>query len=257
MSGGPALDDRGRVIGVNVAARRDGEQISFLVPATFAEALLARSRNAAPMVQPAYPRIVQQLMRHQEVLTRDFLAQPWRASGHAQYAIPVPQERYMRCWGRSTPAEARGLQFERSDCVMDSRVFVSGSLLSGYLSVRHEAYDGQRIGALRFIERHSRSFQNEPFGAATRQMSAAQCHQDSVAGGADGALPLRAVLCLRAYKRLPGLYDLSLLVATLDGRVEGAQGRFDAFGVSFANARKLAAFYLAGFGVVSAKKGVP
>jgi serine protease Do len=33
MSGGPALDDQGRLIGVNVAARRDGEQVSFLVPA--------------------------------------------------------------------------------------------------------------------------------------------------------------------------------------------------------------------------------
>ena len=40
MSGGPSLDDRGRVIGVNVATRRDGEQVSFLVPGTFAEKLL-------------------------------------------------------------------------------------------------------------------------------------------------------------------------------------------------------------------------
>jgi S1-C subfamily serine protease len=248
MSGGPALDERGRVVGVNVAARRDGEQVSFLVPATFAQELLARARNATPMVQPAYPRLVQQLTQHQEALTRDFLAQPWRASGHPHYAIPVPQEQHMRCWGRSTPAEGRGLQFERSDCVMDSRIFVSGSLLSGYFSVRHEAYDGQRIGTLRFIERHSRSFQNEPFGNSTRQMSASQCHQDTVAA-ADGRLPLRAVMCLRAYKRLPGLYDLSLLVATLDGRVTGAQGRFDAHGVSFENAGKLAAHYLAGFGV--------
>jgi S1-C subfamily serine protease len=33
MSGGPALDEQGRLVGVNVAARRDGEQVSFLVPA--------------------------------------------------------------------------------------------------------------------------------------------------------------------------------------------------------------------------------
>ena len=36
VSGGPALDEQGRVIGINVARRVDGEQVSFLVPASFA-----------------------------------------------------------------------------------------------------------------------------------------------------------------------------------------------------------------------------
>jgi S1-C subfamily serine protease len=44
MSGGPALDQEGRVIGVNVARRVDGEQVSFLVPGAFAAALLERGR---------------------------------------------------------------------------------------------------------------------------------------------------------------------------------------------------------------------
>ena len=46
MSGGPALDEQGRVVGINVARRVDGEQVSFLVPASFAAALLARGRDA-------------------------------------------------------------------------------------------------------------------------------------------------------------------------------------------------------------------
>ncbi len=246
MSGGPSLDERGRVIGINVAARRDGEQVSFLVPATFAEQLLARGAKAAPITEAVYPRIVQQLTSHQEALTQSFLAQPWRASGHAHYAIPVPQEKYMRCWGRSNPPDARGLLFERSDCNMDSRIFVGGNQLLGHLVVRHEAYDGRRIGPIRFIDRYSKSFRNEPFGSATRLQSASHCVEDTVQGQ---GLPLRAVLCLRAHKKLPGLYDLSLLVATLDGSVQGVQGRFDAYGFSFENTQKLAAHYLAGFGL--------
>ncbi|MBI5716099.1 MAG: trypsin-like peptidase domain-containing protein [Burkholderiales bacterium] len=260
MSGGPALDERGRVIGVNVAARRDGEQVSFLVPATFADQLLGRGARAAPITEAVYPRIVQQLTAHQEALTQAFLSQPWRASGHAHYAIPVPQEKYMRCWGRSNPPDARGLLFERSDCNMDSRIFVGGNQLLGHLVVRHEAYDGRRIGAIRFVDRYSKSFRNEPFGSATRLQSAAHCIEDTVQGQ---GLPLRAVMCLRAHKKLPGLFDLSLLVTTLDGSTQGVQGRFDAFGFSFANAQKLAAHYLAGFGLnpkampAAARKGAP
>ena len=60
-------------------------------------------------------------------------------------------------------------------------------------------------------------------------------------------LPLRAVVCLRAYKKLEGLHDLSVLVATLDGSEIGVQGRFDARGVSLASAQRLTAHYLDGF----------
>ena len=248
MSGGPTLDERGRVIGVNVAARRDGEQVSFLVPGHFAEQLLARGAKAAPITEPVYPRIVQQLTEHQQGLTQAFLAQPWRASGQTHYAIPVPRETFMRCWGRSNPPDARGLLFERSDCAMDSRIFIGGNQLLGHLVVRHEAYDGRRIGTVRFIDRYSKSFRNEPFGSATRLQSASHCEEDTVQGQ---GLALRAVLCLRAHKKLPGLYDLSLLVATLDGADRGVHGRFDAFGFSMANVQKLAAHYLEGFGVTA------
>ena len=43
---------------------------------------------------------------------------------------------------------------------------------------------------------------------------------------------------------MPALYDLSVLVATLDQPTGGVQGRFDVQGVSFANAQRLARHYL-------------
>ena len=246
MSGGPALDDRGRVIGVNVASRRDGEQVSFLVPAAPAQALFEAHRGAPPVTQPMEGEIARQLLAHQQRLTDAFMAQPWRQAGHARYAIPVPQEDFMRCWGGSTPPGSRGLEFERSDCAMDSRIYIDGSLLTGHFSVRHEAYDGRALGALRFAERYSGSFQNEGFGGKTRQLTAPACHEGEVKEGPD-ALPLRSVICLRAYRKLPGLYDMSVLAATLDARTVGAQGRFDAHGVSWDNAMRLADHYLKGF----------
>src|SRR6185503_4364754 len=246
VSGGPTLDGQGAVIGINVAARRDGEQVSFLVPAVFAEALLEQVRGAAPLTGPAYPALVKQLWAHQAALTARFLQQPWRHAGHPRYVIPLPQEAFMRCWGRSTPADAKGLEYEHAECDMDTRVFVSGWLTTGSLTVRHEAYDGSKLGTLRFAHRYSASFGNEGFGrAGDSARTAPQCHERYV--DRDG-LPLRAVLCLSAYKKLTGLFDVSLLVATVDAPQQGVQGRFDAQGVSFDNAMALAAHYLAGFG---------
>jgi serine protease Do len=246
VSGGPTLDDHGQVIGVNVAARRDGEQVSFLVPATFAEDLLQRARQAAPITKPAHAELTTQLTAHQAELTKRFLAQTWRNAGHAQYAIPLPQEEFMRCWGNSSAADAKGLEYEQSNCQMESSIFVSGYLTTGSLSVRHEAYDGRKLGTLRFAAKYSESFANESFAnRANKHRTMPQCHERYIDRG---GLPMRAVLCMRAYKKLTGLYDLSVLVATVDAPIAGVQGRFDAEGVSFNNALALSDHYLKGFG---------
>ena len=250
MSGGPALDEQGQLIGVNVAARRDGEQVSFLVPAAAAQALLARGHAAAPITRPVHGEVSRQLLHHQAGLVDRFIAQGWRPAGHPRYRVPVPAETFLRCWGSGTPPSERGLLFERSDCTMDSVVFVDGPLLTGYISVRHESYDGSRLGRWRFQQRYSGSFRNEDFPTENRFRTAAQCVERTV--DRDG-LPLRAVVCLAAYKKLPGLYDLSVLTATLDGKTVGVQGRLDGHGLSFDNAQRLTRHYLDGFGWTAPK----
>jgi serine protease Do len=247
MSGGPALDEQGRVVGINVARRVDGEQVSFLVPASFAVALLARGRDAAPIRTAAYGIVTDQLMLHQATLTERFIQQGWKTDTHPRYTVPVPIDRFLRCWGSSEPSRTGGLDLERSDCVMDTRIFV-GDYTTGAIGVRHESYDGSKLGTLRFAARYAASFRNENFTRLrSEHQTKPQCHEDYVDRN---GLPLRAVVCLRAYKKLPGLYDLAVLVATLDQKQAGVQGRFDAQGLSFANAQKLAKHYLEAYGWV-------
>ncbi|MEO6408343.1 MAG: serine protease [Burkholderiaceae bacterium] len=241
MSGGPALDQEGRVIGINVARRVDGEQVSFLVPAAFAKALLERARDAAPLAGPAYSIVSEQLMQHQASLTERFIEQGWKSAAHPRYRVPVPSDLFMRCWGSSEPSKTGGMDLERSDCVMDTRIFV-GDYTTGAMSVRHESYDAGKIGPLRFAARHSAAFRNESFvRLRAEHQTKPQCHEGYV--NREG-LPLRAVVCVRAYKKLAQLYDVSVLVATLDQPSAGVQGRFDVQGVSYPNAMKLARHYL-------------
>ena len=241
MSGGPALDEEGHVVGVNVARRVDGEQVSFLVPGEFASALLARGKDAAPIVGSAYPIVDEQLLKHQAALTDRFIAQGWKDATHPRYRVPVPPDVFMRCWGTSTVSQTGGLDFERSDCVMDTRIFV-GEFTTGTIALRHESYDGTKLGPLRFASRYAASFRNESFVRLSSQhQTKPRCEEDYI--DRDG-LPLRAVVCMRAYKKLPQLYDVAVLVATLDQSETGVQGRFDAQGVSFANAQRLAQHYL-------------
>ncbi|WIV98930.1 S1 family peptidase [Kinneretia aquatilis] len=244
MSGGPVVDEDGRVVGVNVSAMFFAQQMSFLVPGEFARQLFERSRTAKPLSAPAWPRLREQLLRYQDELVTRFVAQPWASAGHSRYQLPVPQEQFMRCWGRGTPADTKGLEFQRSQCRMEHAVFVSDAMQTGYLDMSHEAYDGAKLGAIRFAKQYSGSFRNERLGRDDKDRTAPFCKEEFV----DRAgLPLRAVVCLRAYRKLSGLHDLSVLVTTVDASTEGALGRFDARGVSFDNALKLSAHYLEGF----------
>ena len=245
MSGGPALDQEGRVVGINVARRVDGEQVSFLVPAAYAVKLLAGGRAAAPLTTAAYDVLTTQLMAHQNALADRFIEQGWKTATHPRYRVPVPPDVFMRCWGSSEPSRTGGLDVERSDCAMDTRIF-AGDFSIGTIALRHESYDGSRLGALRFAARYSQSFRNERFvRLAAEYQTKPQCREDYVDRG---GLPLRTVVCLRAYKKLPQLYDLTVLVATLDQSQAGVQGRLDAEGFSFENAQRLSRHYIEAYG---------
>ena len=104
MSGGPALDQEGRVIGINVARRVDGEQVSFLVPACFATALLTRGRDAPPINGPAYGH------RRRAADGAPGAARPsasWSRAGRA------PPTRATRCRCRPTASCAAGARASR------------------------------------------------------------------------------------------------------------------------------------------------
>lgn len=245
MSGGPVLDQAGRVIGVNVARDADGEQVSFLVPAQFAAALLQRGRDAGPMALPAWPVVLDQLTTHQAVLTDRFIRHGWQPGTHPRYAVPVPANPFMRCRGRSIESRTGGLDVTRSLCDMASNVFV-GEFTTGWMATAHDSYDGAKLGALRFSARYSKVFGKETFvRLAAEHQTKPQCREDFVDRS---GLPLRVVVCMKAYKKLPTLYDASVLVATVDRSTSGVQGRLEVQGVTYANALRLTRHYLEAYG---------
>ena len=244
MSGGPVLDESGRVVGINVSKRQDGEQLSFLVPAEFAQALLARGANAQALTQSAYAEVTRQLLVHQEQLTQRFLTTPLKAQKHGGYSVPVFDDALARCWGSGRDADFKAFDLERTDCQMDSYLF-AGDTTTGLIQMRYEAYDGPKLGAMRFSQLYGQSFGNERFAVqGTRKMTAAECSERYIERQ---GMVMRAVVCMSAYRKLLGLYDVSVLVASVNRPTQGVQGRMDARGVSFANGLKLVAQYLNGF----------
>lgn len=244
MSGGPVVDEAGQVMGVNVAKRLDGELVSFLVPGEFAQALIWRASTATPITTNAQAEVTRQLLEHQEVVSKLFTSTPFKQQKHGAYSVPVPDDSVARCWGRSRDPDFKAFDLERTDCQLDSQVF-AGQMTTGFIRLRQEVYDAPKFSALRFAKMHSDSMANEGFAlGSTTQKTAAECSERFID---QGGMAMRAVVCATAYRKMRGLYDVSVLVASVNRPTEGVQGRLDAYGVSFDNGMALVAYYLKGF----------
>ena len=91
----------------------------------------------------------------------------------------------------------------------------------------------------------SQSFANERLQIrGNRHQTAVECSERYID---PGSLPMRAVVCLSAYRKLTGLYNMTVLAASVNQPTQGMLGRLDVQGVSFDNGMKLASHYLKAF----------
>jgi len=259
MSGGPSVTVDGAVAGVNVAKRLDGELVSFLVPARYAQALLKRVEQQAKPPADFTAVVAGQLLLHQRAMVDQLLATPLTLKTMAPYRVPVRESEQMRCWGRSNVKADKPFSVDDASCSMESAIFVSGSLQTGQISMRHQMLRATGLDQIRFAQLASGSFKNESFGShKDSRLTGPACTEQFVK---NQDVPLRAVLCVRAYRKFAGLYDFALLTATTDQALISLQSRIDARGVSYDNGLRLTRAFLEAFALepppAAAKAGAP
>ncbi|MYM86393.1 serine protease [Rugamonas sp. FT82W] len=252
MSGGPSVTVDGAVAGVNVSKRLDGELVSFLVPARYAQDLLKRVEQQKKAPADFTAIVAGQLLTHQRAMVDQLLASPLSLKPMGPYQVPVRESEQMRCWGRSNVKADKPFTVDDASCAMESAIFVSGSLQTGQLSIRHQYLRSTGLGQLRFAQLASASFKNEHFGNnKDTRLTGPQCTEDFVK---NKDVPLRAVLCVRAYRKFAGLYDFALLTATTDQGLMSLQSRLDARGVSYENGLRLSRVFIDSIGLAPVVK---
>jgi len=245
MSGGPSVTVDGAVAGVNVAKRLDGELVSFLVPARYAQDLLKRVEQQTKPPSDFTAVVAAQLLQHQRAMVDQLLATPLTLKTMAPYRVPVRESEQMRCWGRSNVKADKPFSVDDASCSMESAIFVSGSLQTGQISMRHQMLRATGLDQVRFAQLASGSFKNESFGSnKDSRLTGPACTEQFVK---NKDVPMRAVLCVRAYRKFAGLYDFALLTATTDQALISLQSRIDARGVSYDNGLRLTRAFLESF----------
>jgi serine protease Do len=242
MSGGPTVTGEGRVVGVNVATL--GNQVGFLVPVVHARELLERAREVKESSPSALLAVVgAQLLDNQQRISERLLAVPVPTQTLGEYRVPGRWLPFLKCWGDTPHEPENPYTLTSYQCSSEEDLYLSSDHRTGVVAYDHAYVSSDQLGPLRFSALYTATFSNDPGGveATKEDVTNFRCKEEFVQVG---RLPVRAALCLRAYKKFPGLYDLALRAATLDASTSGVQTSLDLAGFSADNARALARHYL-------------
>jgi len=245
MSGGPTVLGDGRVVGVNVATA--GNQVSFLVPATYVHALLMRAHGLKPLTaEAAQAQLRDQLIANQADYMARLIDTPLTTLRLGKYQVPGKLAPFMKCWGDSKPDPEDRYDEVVQECSSEDDLYVSRTQTTGIVHFQHQWLAARGLNRFRFYSLYQAQFNANYPGLQASQEDVTKfiCHTDFVTAN---DVRFKAALCLRANKRLPGLYDAVLKAATLNENHRGVQTTLVLAGVSADNALRFAKRYLGSF----------
>jgi len=238
MSGGPVTAADGRIVGINVAKRLDGESVGFLVPARHAATLLERARKGPPLaVDKAREEVGRQLDAWQGAFYEAFRTAGFRRAQYGSYRGIESSAPWITCWAATNAGQLPRARtaVNTTRCSSETGIFVSDRILTGRLEITHSYYKAIDLNAFQFARELSQRGGNAFDSRDSRRLTEQQCRDDFVTAGA-GRPALRATWCMRAYREFEGLYNVTLVALTQDRDREALLAQLTMQGISHANA---------------------
>ncbi|GAA6141084.1 hypothetical protein NBRC116584_09020 [Hydrogenophaga sp. 5NK40-0174] len=246
MSGGPALDSTGEVVGVNVATRRDGDLLSFLVPVRYLRPLLERAWTST---KPSdwQKEIGQQLVAHQGFLTQALLGPDASAAAQAAKLPGFSTQRIegrevmtldsaiTRCWANGDNEPGSRYLEDRIQCALNDEVYVSRRMYTGSLNISHVLIRNQTLATPQFLEVSGYNSSRNTY-VAQDELTPDRCHSDYLQGK---SRVYRVSSCLQTYREFPGIFNFSIRATQVDSTSERLYSQMTMSGFSFDNARRL------------------
>ncbi len=232
MSGGPAVDSNGLIIGLNVS--KGGEQLSFLVPATYLEALLDDVRSDRQ--GDDYKLIIQEaLLADQDAFYGPLLQRQWAQEPLAEVMLPSKLDASLKCWGHTLDDEDILYESVRQHCQSQDVIYLDEEFMAGSFSYDYEWMAADSLNRFQFYNLMETRYTHKRLGNSYSKEDSTnfRCHTDFVA---IDERPWRVSACTRGYRDYAGLYDVVLLLAAVQENDRGLVIRIGAAGISQSNA---------------------
>ena len=240
MSGGPALNTAGEVIGVNVSGYRFEQLVSFLVPAVHARALIDRAAASPLDIKDARKDVVTQLRAHAVDLL-GALEGKMITQNVAGYALPAKLSNFIDCSAAGDPAPDQPVQTISIQCSAKAGLYVQHGLYSGDVRYSHFVLSTDKLDAWRFAQRLGNMSSAAGGYGNRKNVGPFACRNDVVKlKGFDASL----LVCARSYRKLDGLYDFTVRVTSLNQSHRGFASHLDMHGMDYDAAMRFVRRYV-------------
>lgn len=227
MSGGPAFNENGELIGINVAT--GGEQISFLVPADKLARLLRNIPGDMP--SDATKDIEEELYREQNEFYQAQLDATWKMQDFGELSLPHELSPAMKCWGHNIDDDEVEYEAFHQHCQSEEYIYLKDGFYTGNFSYDFEWMKTDSLNPLQFYTAVQERFNHDAVGNAYDEEDVTEfaCRTRFVQVAAE---PWRASTCLRQYREFERLYDATLVMVSLKENEKAAVVKMSMTGTS-------------------------
>jgi len=249
MSGGPTIDESGRVVGVNVATA--GQEVGFLVPVSLATALLGSALAHDSSTRPTLAQVGQQLRANQAATLTHMLERSTPTLTLGPFRVITQPAPFFNCWGDADRSPDQPYEIVTHQCSTEDDIYLGDGETTGSFEINHVLLSTHTLNAARFYSLYSSRLGGNGFlgvlitGAFMTGSDEVFTGWDCVTRNVDnGSVRLRAVTCLRRYKKLGDLYDATVKYAVLGRSNVGLISTLTISGATYANVASLTQRFL-------------
>lgn len=237
MSGGPAVNTQGEVVGINVAGA--GNSVSFLVPVANLARLIGRAPDQPPPLGALRERIPERIIAHQDAMLDELLSGDWSLEPFGPLRIPREIRPWITCTGAGRePMQDLPWRESSSNCTLNDRIYLSRTLDTGPLEILVSWFSSDRLNGWQL----ARVFSQGNFLAFNRtgedDVTEFECSEDWT--GPDSLAPVlfKSTYCVRTYADYPGLYDVLFVTRAQRENAEAVYIHYTLAGVGREQARR-------------------
>ncbi|PWK53190.1 trypsin-like peptidase [Pleionea mediterranea] len=212
MSGGPVINNKGEVIGVNVAT--SGNQISFLVPLDKLKQLLETGKSSEESLsEQAYD----QLKTNQNLLMQRLFEGQWQPMALGDAQVIGELTGFISCWGESNKRREEQFNEVYRRCKNSEYIYIAPDFYTGIIEMEFFWYESEKLSNWQFYKMLNDSFASASAGnmAGEEHVTEFSCDDEFVQSDNSKHIS-KTIYCVREYKQFPGLYDVLFLSSTVN-----------------------------------------
>lgn len=231
MSGGPAIDGDGNVIGINVSTA--GNQISFLVPSSYLSDLLKKTE--IDTLDNYDKKIEMQIFDNQEAYLKSVLSEKWKLDTLGKALVPSIMSEVFECWGEYFKDSDSLYNRAASGCFSKDHIYINSEFKTGMIYYRYDLYENKKLNQFQFYNLYEKQFASSINLSTDEEDEITEYNCNTKIIKHDGK-KWKVAFCIRQYKKYESLYDSFLKIAMISDVENGLIVNLILTGVSKNNA---------------------